>query len=67
MPARDPRTGRPTIANADVPSESAGLPGVGEGASAQSFAKDLAGKQANADDEGSGPAGASRGEADPPT
>ena len=37
----DPETGRPGIANADVPSETAGLPGVGEGASATHFARDL--------------------------
>lgn len=67
MPPTPPKAPRPSIANSDVPSETAGLPGVGEGASAQSFAKDLVGRQANSEDEGSGPAGSSRGEADPPT
>ena len=37
----DPGTGRPGIANADLPSETVGLPGVGEGASATHFARDL--------------------------
>ncbi len=35
----DPRQ-RPTIKNADVPSDTAGLPSVGEGASARHFARD---------------------------
>ena len=41
-PPKAPRTGRPTIANADVPSETAaqGLPDVGAGASAVHFARD---------------------------
>ena len=41
-PRRDPRSGRPTVANADVPSDTAakGLPDVGEGASATHFARD---------------------------
>ena len=63
-PRKDPR---PTVANADVPSETAGLPGIGDGASAQGFARDLVGKQANADDQGTGPAGSPRGQADPPS
>ena len=40
-PPQDPRAKRPTIANADVPSDTVGLPGVGEGASAAHFARDV--------------------------
>jgi hypothetical protein len=41
-PAAPLKTGRRTIANADVPSETVktGLPSVGEGASAAHFARD---------------------------
>lgn len=63
MPPKPPR---PAVAHADLPSETAGLPGVGEGASAQRFARDLVGRQANSDDEGSGPGARPRGEGDPP-
>lgn len=38
--AKTSRAKRPTIKNADVPSETVGLPGVGEGASAAHFARD---------------------------
>ena len=38
--SRDSRTKRPGVANADVPSDTVGLPGVGEGASAAHFARD---------------------------
>ncbi len=40
-PDKHSRTRRPGIANADVPSDTAGLPGIGEGASATQFARDL--------------------------
>jgi hypothetical protein len=40
-PAKDPLATRPGIKNADVPSDTLGLPGVGEGASAAHFARDV--------------------------
>ena len=36
-----PPAERPAIKNADVPSDTVGLPGVGEGASARHFARDV--------------------------
>ena len=45
-----PRDARgPLVANADVPSETVGLPSVGEGASAAHFARDTVGHQAGED------------------
>lgn len=35
---------RPTVRNADIPSETVGLPGVGQEASASHFARDMAGR-----------------------
>ena len=53
-----PRSKRPGIANADVPSETLGQPGVGEGASAASFARDTvppqSGDRADPDEEEGG-------------
>lgn len=46
-PAKDPRAKRPGIKNADVPSDTLGLPGVGEGASATHFARDTVRGQQN--------------------
>lgn len=40
-PPQAPRAKRPAIKNADVPSETLGLPGIGEGASAAHFARDV--------------------------
>ena len=40
-PAEKPRSKRPGIQNADVPSDTVGLPGTGEGASARHFARDV--------------------------
>ena len=50
-PPQDSRAKRPTIKNADVPSETVGLPGVGEGASAAHFARDTVEWQAAEGDE----------------
>ena len=50
-PPKDPRAKRPGIANADVPSETVGLPGVGDGASAAHFARDTVEWQAAEGDE----------------
>lgn len=59
-PAQAPRPRAPRgVADADRPSETAGQPGVGEGASAQSFARDLVGHQAGEDEEGGEPGGTS--------
>lgn len=49
-----PRDERPGIANADVPSETVGLPGVGEGASAAHFARDTVEWQAAEGDDSHG-------------
>ena len=40
-PSKNSSVKRPGIANADVPSDTVGLPGVGEEASATHFARDL--------------------------
>ncbi len=59
-PPKDPRAKRPGIANADVPSETVGLPGIGEGASAAHFARDAVQWQAaEPDDRDSEPTGKS--------
>ena len=51
--AEKPRSERPGIKNADVPSDTVGLPGTGEGASARHFARDVVeeGQRGEADDE----------------
>lgn len=46
-PTKEALAERPGIKNADVPSETVGLPGVGEGASATHYARDTVGLQAN--------------------
>ena len=53
-PAERRRAERPGIENADVPSDTVGLPGVGEGASARHFARDVVeeGQQGEDEDEG---------------
>ena len=40
-PAGKSRAERPGIKNADVPSDTVGLPGTGDGASARHFARDV--------------------------
>ena len=52
-PAEKPRAERPGIENADVPSDTVGLPGVGDGASARHFARDVVeeGQRGEGDDE----------------
>lgn len=51
-PAEGARTRRSGIRNADVPSDTVGLPGVGEGASARHFARDtVEGQRGEGDDE----------------
>ena len=56
-PAEKPRDERPGIKNADVPSDTVGLPGVGEGASARHFARDVVeeGQRGLEDDEDAKP------------
>ena len=46
-PTKDVHAKRPTIKNADVPSDTVGLPGVGDGASAAHFARDTVQGQQN--------------------
>lgn len=53
-PRKASRNKRPGIVNADVPSETVGLPGVGEGASAAHFARDAVEWQAAEGDESHG-------------
>jgi hypothetical protein len=55
---KHPPAKRPGIANADVPSETVGLPGVGEGASAAHFARDTVQWQGAEPDEPDGAASA---------
>ena len=51
-PAESPPSKRSGIKNADVPSDTVGLPGIGEGASARHFARDaVEGQQGEGDDE----------------
>ena len=52
-PAKRSRAKRPGIKNADVPSDTVGLPGAGEGASARHFARDVVeeGQQGEGDEE----------------
>lgn len=57
-PAKNPRAARRGIKNADVPSETLGLPDVGEGASAAHFARDVPLGLQVGDDDGTGTQGA---------
>ena len=50
-PAKPLPAKRRGIANADVPSDTLGLPGIGEGASGAHFARDMVQGQAGEDDE----------------
>jgi hypothetical protein len=50
-PTEDPRSARQGVRNADVPSETLGLPDVGEGASAANFARDVPREILASDDE----------------
>ena len=54
MPPKAPRAKRPTIKNADVPSETLGLPEVGTEASSSHFARDTTQWQNAEEDEKSG-------------